>query len=111
MLKCVGKRERCQMGVNRQSCNGDGELTSILPALRLGGLPTTLSSTFPFEKSKITKTASVAKYIKYGFENWDKTQLPCIDPEHSVPMVSLWSSILQKCPSLRTIDFRAGKQT
>jgi hypothetical protein len=69
------------------------------------------SSTFLFEKSKAIEAASVAEYIKYGFENWDRTQSPCIDPEHSVLMVSLQSSVLQKGPLLRAIDLRAGEQT
>jgi hypothetical protein len=99
------------MGVDRQSCNGDGEQTGFLPALRLGGLSTIPSSTFPFEKSKTIEAASVAEYIKYGFENWDGTQSPCIDPEHSAPMVSLQFAVLQKGPSLRAIDLRAGEQT
>jgi hypothetical protein len=99
------------MGVHRQSHNGDGKQTGDLPTLQLGGLSTTLSSTFPFEKSKAAEAASVAKYIKYDFENWDGAQSPCIDPEHSPPMVSLWSSVLQKGPSLRAIDLRAGEQT
>jgi hypothetical protein len=99
------------MGVDRQSCNGDGEQTGVRSALRLGGLSTTPSSTFPFEKSKAAEAALVAEYIKYGFENWDGTQLPCIDPEHSAPMVSLRSAILKKGPSLRAIDLRAGEQT
>jgi hypothetical protein len=99
------------MGVDRQSRNGDGEQTSVLAALRLGGLSTTLSSTFPFEKSKAAEVVSVTKYIKYGFENWDGTQSPCIDPEHSAPMVSLQSFVLQTGPSLRAIDLRAGEQT
>jgi hypothetical protein len=77
------------MGVHRQSRNGDGEQTGILPTLRLGGLSTTPSSTFPFEKSKATEAASVAEYIKYDFENWDGTQSPCIDPEHSPPGLSV----------------------
>ena len=71
----------------------------------------TLSSTFPFEKSKAAGAISVAEYIKYGFENWDGTQSPYIDPEHSVLMVSLRSSVLQKCPSLHAIDLRAGEKT
>jgi hypothetical protein len=57
------------MGVDRQSCNGDGEQTGFLPALRLGGLSTIPSSTFPFEKSKATKATLVTENIKYGFEN------------------------------------------
>jgi hypothetical protein len=69
------------MGVDRQSRNGDGEQTGVCPALRLGGLSTTPSSTSPFEKSKAAEAALVAEYIKYGFENWDGTQSPCIDPE------------------------------
>jgi hypothetical protein len=97
------------MGVNRQSRNGDGEQTGVLPALRLGVLSTTPSSTFPFQKSKAVEAASVVEYIKYNFENWDGTQSPCIDPEHSAPMVSLRSSILQKGPSLHAIDLRAGE--
>jgi hypothetical protein len=97
------------MGVDRQSRNGDGEQTGVLPALRLGGLSTTPSSTFPFEKSKAAEVASVAEYIKYSFENWDETQSPWIDLEHSALMVSLRSSILQKGPSLRAIDLRAGE--
>jgi hypothetical protein len=99
------------MGVDRQSCNGDGEQTGVWSALRLGGLSTTPSSTFPFEKSKAAEAASVAENIKYDFENWDGTQSPCIDPEHSAPMVSLRSTILKKGPSLRAIDLRAGEQT
>jgi hypothetical protein len=99
------------MGVDRQSHNGDGEQTGVRPALRLGGLSTTPSSTFPFEKSRVAEAASVAEYIKYGFENWDKTQSPCIDLEHSARMVSLWSSVLQKGPSLCAIDLKAGEQT
>jgi hypothetical protein len=102
------------MGVDRQSRNGDGEQIGVLPALRLGGLSTTLSSIFPFEKSKVAEAASVAEYIKYGFENWDGTQSPCIDPEHfaeSAPMVSLRSFVLQKGQSLCAIDLRAGEQT
>jgi hypothetical protein len=99
------------MGVDRQSHNGDGEQTGILPVLQLGGLSTTPSSTFPFEKSKAAEAASVAEYNKYGFENWDRMQSPCIDPEHSAPMVSLRSSVLQKGPSLRAIDLKVGEQT
>jgi hypothetical protein len=57
------------MGVDRQSHNRDGEQTGVLPSLRLGRLSTTPSSTFPFEKSKAAEAASVAEYIKYGFEN------------------------------------------
>jgi hypothetical protein len=71
----------------------------------------TPSSTFSFEKSKAAEAASVAEYIKYGFENWDGTHSPCIDPEHSTSMVSLRSFVLQKGPSLRAIDFKAGEQT
>jgi hypothetical protein len=52
------------MGVHRQSRNGDGEQTGVLPTLQLGGLSTTPSSTFPFEKSKAAEAASVAEYIK-----------------------------------------------
>jgi hypothetical protein len=99
------------MGVDWQSRNGDGEQIGVRSALRLGGLSTTPSSTFPFEKSKAAEAASVAEYIKYGFENWDGTQSPCIDPEHSAPMVSLRSAVLKKGPSLRAIDLRAGEQT
>ena len=57
------------MGVDRQSRNGDGKQPGVLPTLILGGLSTTPSSIFPFEKSKAAEVASVAKYIKYGFEN------------------------------------------
>jgi hypothetical protein len=99
------------MGVDRLSRNGDGEQTGVHPVLQLGGLSMTPSSTFPFEKSKAAEAASVAEYIKYGFENWDGTQSPCIDPEHSTPMVSLRSAVLQKGPSMRAIDLRAGEQT
>jgi len=99
------------MGVGRQSRNGDGEQVGVLRALRLGGLSTTPSSTFPFEKSKAAEAASVAEYIKYGFENWDGTQSPCSDPEHSGPMVSQGSSAIQKCPMFRALDLRAGEIT
>jgi hypothetical protein len=77
--------------------------------VRLGGLSTTLSSIFPFEKSKAAEAALVAEYNKYGLENWDGTQSPCIDPEHSAPTVSLRSSVLQKGSSLHAIDLRAGE--
>ena len=60
------------MGVDWQSRNGDGEQIGVLPVLRLGGLSTT-PSIFPFEKSKAIEAMSVAEYIKYGFENWDRT--------------------------------------
>jgi hypothetical protein len=99
------------MGVDRQSRNGNGEQRGVRPALRLGGLSTIPSSTFPFEKSKAAEAASVVEYIEYSFENWDGTQSPCIDPGHSAPMVSLRSAVLQKGPSLRTIDLKAGEQT
>jgi hypothetical protein len=99
------------MEVDWQSRNGDGEQTGVRPALRLRGLSTTSSSTFPFEKSKAAETASIAKYIKYGFENWERTQSLCIDPEHSASMVSLRFAVLQKGPSLHAIDLRAGEQT
>jgi hypothetical protein len=64
----------------------------------------TPSSILSFEKSKAAKAASVVEYIKYGFENWDGTQSPCIDPEHSAPTVSLRSSLLQKWSSLHAIE-------
>jgi hypothetical protein len=98
------------MGVDRQSRTGDGKQRGVRPALQLGGLSTTPSSTFPFEKSKAAEAASIAKYIKYGFENCDGTQSPCIDLEHSAPMVSLWSAVLQKGLSLRAIDLKAREQ-
>ena len=57
------------MDVYWQSCNGDSEQISILSTVQLGGLSTTPSSTFSFEKSKLAKAASVVEYIKYGLEN------------------------------------------
>jgi hypothetical protein len=69
------------------------------------------SSTLSFEKSKAAEAASIVEYIKYGFENWDRAQLPCIDPEHSAPTVSLRSSVVQKRSSLHAIELRVGEQT
>jgi hypothetical protein len=71
----------------------------------------TPSSTLPFVKSTAAETTSVVEYIKYGFENWDGTQSPCIDLEHFALTVSLRSSILQKGSLLHAIEFRVGEPT
>jgi hypothetical protein len=89
----------------------EGEQTGLLPVLRLGGLSTTPSSTLPFAKSTATKAAFVAEYIKYGFENWDGTKSPCIDPEYSASMLSLWSFVLQKGSPSHASKLRAEEPT
>jgi hypothetical protein len=54
----------------------------------------TPSSIISIAKSIAANAASVADYIKYGFENKDGTQFPKIDPKHSASTPPLWSSIM-----------------
>jgi hypothetical protein len=65
--------------------------------LRLPHSP--LKNLKPLRQHQLLNTSSTA------------SRTPCIDPEHSAPMVSLRSAIVQKGPWLGAIDLRAGEQT
>jgi hypothetical protein len=98
-VRFVSEHERCPVGVQPHPRNGDGEHTGDLLALRLGGLFTTPSSTLPFAKSIAADVALVVEYIKYGFKNWDGTQSPWIDPEHSASLRQYGPLYCMKCQS------------
>jgi hypothetical protein len=92
----IGEYELCRVGVDPYPRNGDGEHIGNLAASRLGGLFTIPSSKLPFAKSTAAEAASVAEYIKYGFENWDGRQCSSIDPEHSASALALPAPVLQE---------------
>jgi hypothetical protein len=65
----------------------------------------------PFAKSTATEAASVAEYIKYGFENWDGRQCSSIDPEHSASALALQAPVLQEGSTSHAMELKSRDPT
>ena len=65
----VGEGERSRQGLHGNPCNREAKTIGDLNGPRLGGLSTTPSLTFSFEKSMVVEAASVAENKTYGLEN------------------------------------------